>query len=365
MAEEAEQRGVDLIGVGPGMACGPPPDTQVAPISSVSGAPPPPVTPAQLPADLPTFAGREPELSQVAKMLSPGSESPLVAICAIDGMAGIGKTTFAIHWAHHVAKLSHGAAVAEPARVRLEASATTPADALGALLLAGAACGHIPDDLDARAWHVPKRPGRKARAAGAGQRARCGAGPAAPAGSPGCLVIATSRTPLAGAAMTEGARLVTLKLPSVLTARETLKTGWAPTGSRRAGSGGGNHPAVRAAAAGPGHRGRACRAHPGLHAGLDRRRSPAHAGPPRRFGTAGGTADARAVFSWSYHHLSPRACRLFRLLSLQPANPNITIAAAASLLGTPPEEANRLMAELTSTALITEHQPCNGIPFTT
>jgi hypothetical protein len=74
------------------------------------------------------------------------------------------------------------------------------------------------------------------------------------------------------------------------------------------------------------------------------------------FGTAGVTADARAVFSWSYHHLSPAACRLFRLLSLQPAT-DITIAAAASLLGAPAEEANRLMAELTSTALITEHQP--------
>jgi hypothetical protein len=42
-------------------------------------------------------------------------------------------------------------------------------------------------------------------------------------GSAGCLVIATSRNPLAGLAMTEGARLVTLKLPSVLTARETLE----------------------------------------------------------------------------------------------------------------------------------------------
>jgi tetratricopeptide (TPR) repeat protein len=37
-------------------------------------------------------------------MLSPDGESPIVAVCAIDGMAGIGKTTFAIHWAHQVAK---------------------------------------------------------------------------------------------------------------------------------------------------------------------------------------------------------------------------------------------------------------------
>jgi hypothetical protein len=65
---------------------------------------------------------------------------------------------------------------------------------------------------------------------------------------------------------------------------------------------------------------------------------------------------AFAVFSWSYRHLTPQACRLFRLLSLQPAA-DITVAASASLLGDAPETTNRLMAELTSTALITEHQP--------
>jgi hypothetical protein len=74
------------------------------------------------------------------------------------------------------------------------------------------------------------------------------------------------------------------------------------------------------------------------------------------FGTVGVVADVRTVFSWSYHHLTPQACRLFRLLSLQPAT-DITVTASASLLGDAPETASRLMAELTSTALITEHQP--------
>ena len=62
------------------------------------------------------------------------------------------------------------------------------------------------------------------------------------------------------------------------------------------------------------------------------------------------------MFSWSYHHLSPRACRLFRLLSLHPAA-DISAAASASLLGAPPDEANRLMAELTNTSLLSEDQP--------
>jgi hypothetical protein len=43
-------------------------------------------------------------------------------------------------------------------------------------------------------------------------------------------------------------------------------------------------------------------------------------------------------------------------LSLPPG-PDITVAACASLLGLPPGEADRLVVELTSTGLITEHQP--------
>ena len=335
------------------------PDTQVAPISPPPGAAPSPVPPAQLPADLPTFAGREPELSQVAKMLSPDSDSPLVAICAIDGMAGIGKTTFAIHWAHRVAKhFEDGQLYLNLHGFDSSASAMTPADALGTLLYSlGLTAGHIPADLDARAGLY--------RSALAGKRVLLvldnardveQVRPLLP-GSPGCLVIATSRNPLAGLAMTEGARLVTLKLPSVLTARETLE--------RRLGTGRiaaepeaaeeiiqlcGRLPLALAIVAAR------ATAHPDFtlaSIAADLRRTQ---GRLDAFGTAGVAADARAVFSWSYHHLSPRACRLFRLLSLLRAT-EITVAASASLLGDTPETASRLTAELTSTALITEHQP--------
>ena len=317
------------------------------------------MTPAQLPADLPAFAGREPELSQVAKMLSPDSESPLVAICAIDGMAGIGKTTFAIHWAHHVAKhFEDGQLYLNLHGFDSSASAMTPADALGALLYSlGLPAGQIPDDLDARAgMYRSVLAGRRVLLVLDNARDVEQVRPLLP-GSPGCLVIATSRNPLAGLAMTEGARLVTLKLPSVLTAREALEhrlgTGRIaaePEASEEIIQLCGRLPLALAIVAA-----RAA-AHPDFtlaSIAADLRRTQ---GRLDAFGTAGVTADARSVFSWSYHHLSPRACRLFRLLSLQPAT-DITIAAAASLLGTPPEEANRLMAELTCTALITEHQP--------
>ncbi len=335
------------------------PATQAAPVSSPPGAPPPPVPPAQLPADLPTFAGREPELSQAARMLSPDGESPLVAICAIDGMAGIGKTTFAIHWAHRVAKhFEDGQLYLNMHGFDASGSAMAPADALGVLLSSlGLPAGHIPDGLDARAGlYRSVLAGKRVLLVLDNARDVEQVRPLLP-GSPGCLVIATSRNPLAGLAMTEGARLVTLKLPSMLTARETLE--------RRLGAGRiaaepeaaeeiiqrcGRLPLALAMVAAR------ATAHPDFTLASIAAELRRTQGRLDAFGTAGVAADARAVFSWSYRHLSSQACRLFRSLSLHPAS-DITIAAAASLLGTPPEEAGRLMAELTSTALITEHQP--------
>jgi DNA-binding SARP family transcriptional activator len=347
----------------PAAAAREPPDLVViqesAEGSSPSG-PAPLVPPAQLPADLPTFAGREPELSQLSGRLEPGSESPgTVAICAIDGMAGIGKTTLAIHWAHHVAKyFEDGQLYLNLHGFDSRAFAMTAANALGVLLFSlGVPPEYIPSGLEARTGLYRSVLARRcvlivldnARDV---EQVR----PLLPA-SPGCLVMTTSRNPLAGLAMTEGAQILTLSLPSVLTAIEILE--------RRLG-------ASRVAAESEAAEeiielcGRlplalaivSARAatHPDFSLAsiaADLRRTQ---GRLDAFGTAGVVADARTVFSWSYKHLSPQACRLFRLLSLQPAT-DITAAAAASLLGVPPEVANQLMAGLTSTALITEHQP--------
>ncbi len=335
------------------------PGEQAASSTSAPNGPAPLAPPAQLPADLPTFAGREPELSQVSKMLSPDSESPLVAICAIDGLAGIGKTTFAIHWAHRVAKhFADGQPYLNLHGFDASASAMTPADALGTLLYSlGLPAGHIPDDLDARAGlYRSVLAGRRVLLVLDNARDVEQVRPLLP-GSPGCLVIATSRNPLAGLAMTEGARLLTLKLPSVATARQTLerrlgadRIAAEPEAAEQIIQLCGRLPLALAIVAAR------ATAHPDFtlaSIATDLRRTQ---GRLDAFSTAGVTADARTVFSWSYHHLSPQACRLFRLLSLQPAT-DITIAAAASLLGTPPEEASQLMPELTSTALITQHQP--------
>jgi hypothetical protein len=159
-------------------------------------------------------------------MLRPGSEAPgTAAIYVIDGMAGIGKTTFAIHWAHHVAKhFGDGQLYLNLRGFDSSDSATAPMDALRALLCSlGVPPRHIPDDPDTRAGlYRSVLAGRRILVVLDNARDVEQVRPLLP-GSPGCLVIATSRNPLTGLAVTEGARLLTLHLPSVQTARETLE----------------------------------------------------------------------------------------------------------------------------------------------
>ncbi|MCP2247206.1 DNA-binding transcriptional activator of the SARP family [Lentzea aerocolonigenes] len=102
-----------------------------------------------LPGDIADFAGRADDLDEILAAVPSGC----VAITAIDGMAGIGKTTLAVRAAHRLASRfpdaqlfvdlhSHTAGV-EP---------RTPADALLELLTAlGVPAQDIPDGLDARA----------------------------------------------------------------------------------------------------------------------------------------------------------------------------------------------------------------------
>jgi DNA-binding SARP family transcriptional activator len=75
----------------------PRPDHAVAAARSVAA-------PAQLPPDGYGFTGREAQLAQLNALLalaSPAPDAPGTAvIVAIDGMAGVGKTALAVHWAH-------------------------------------------------------------------------------------------------------------------------------------------------------------------------------------------------------------------------------------------------------------------------
>lgn len=66
--------------------------------------------------------------------------------------------------------------------------------------------------------------------------------------------------------------------------------------------------------------------------------------------------DVRAVFSWSYRYLSAGAAQMFRLLGVHPG-PDISLPAAASLVGFPHWQAREAMDELTHARMVTEHTP--------
>ncbi|GLY85093.1 AfsR/SARP family transcriptional regulator [Actinoallomurus iriomotensis] len=62
--------------------------------------------PAQLPPDIPDFTGRSRETAWLAESLVGGAGAPrrrTVAIAAVSGMGGLGKTTLAVHVAHTIA----------------------------------------------------------------------------------------------------------------------------------------------------------------------------------------------------------------------------------------------------------------------
>jgi hypothetical protein len=67
--------------------------------------------------------------------------------------------------------------------------------------------------------------------------------------------------------------------------------------------------------------------------------------------------DVRAVFSMSYHHLSPDQQRLFRLASLHPGA-DIDSHAAAALADLPVHRAEQLLEDLVDAHLL--HQPRPG-----
>ena len=163
---------------------------------------PPPAGPAipqvrySLPADTAAFTGREDELGQItAVMTQAAGAGGVVAVGAIDGMPGVGKTALAVHAAHVLA------AEFPDRQLFVDLHGYTPGhdpvtaeDALAGLLTAtGVDPGHLPGDLAGRAalWR-DKMAGQKAllvldNAASSGQVA-----PLLPGGGR-CLVLVTSR----------------------------------------------------------------------------------------------------------------------------------------------------------------------------
>ena len=107
-----------------------------------------------LPRDLAAFTGRQAELALLIGGIDAlAANGGVVGIHAIDGMAGIGKTTFAVHAAHRLARAFPDGQFFLPLHAHTAGQRPVdPADALVSLLLtAGVPAAQIPPGLEARA----------------------------------------------------------------------------------------------------------------------------------------------------------------------------------------------------------------------
>jgi DNA-binding SARP family transcriptional activator len=185
-----------------------------------------PMVPRQLPATVAYFTGRTGELAALTQMLDQaGGDLPgAVVISAIGGMAGVGKTTLAVRWAHQVApRFGDGQLYVNLHGFGHTHAPAAPAEVIRGFLDAlGVAPERIPPSPDAQAGLFRSLLADKKMLivldnARDEQQAR----PLLPAG-PGCRVLVTSRRQLAGLAAADGARLLTLDLPSHAEARQML-----------------------------------------------------------------------------------------------------------------------------------------------
>ncbi|MGC0401015.1 DNA-binding SARP family transcriptional activator/Tfp pilus assembly protein PilF [Streptomyces sp. SAI-126] len=338
-----------------------PPDGPAPPVSPASPPVLPAARPAQLPADLPTFVGRSAELDKIRALLPEQGGAPAtVVISAIGGMAGIGKTTLAVHWAHEIAdRFPDGQLYVNLRGFDPTGSLVTPDEAIRAFLGAlGVPPMRIPAGLDAQtALYRSMLARRRMLVLLDNARDTEQVRPLLP-GSPGCLVIVTGRNQLTGLVAAEGAHPLTLDQLTPAEAHDLL--------TRRLGTA---RPAAEPQAADEIIT-RCARlplalaivaahavAHPDfpLSAIAEELRD-SHGSLDAFAGGDDITTDVRAVFSWSYKAVSAPATRLFRLLGMH-SGPDISAPAAAALAGLPLREARGLLVELTRAHLLTEYFP--------
>jgi tetratricopeptide (TPR) repeat protein/transcriptional regulator with XRE-family HTH domain len=108
-----------------------------------------------LPRDVVSFTGRERELAYLMETLTAAADSgDVLSICAIGGMAGIGKTALAIHAAHRIApRFPDGQIFLSLHGHTPGQRPVDPADALASVLQAsGIPSPQIPAGLEQRVW---------------------------------------------------------------------------------------------------------------------------------------------------------------------------------------------------------------------
>ncbi|MGK5741222.1 BTAD domain-containing putative transcriptional regulator [Micromonospora sp. URMC 103] len=321
-----------------------------------AASPPPLPRPAQLPPDLSFFTGRD-DLVAEARAAVAGPDGS--AVLAIDGMPGVGKTALAVHLAHGLAAgYPDGQLYVDLRGYDGREPAMSASEALrGFLGSLGVPQEGIPAELHAQAGMYRSRlAGRRLLVVLDNCRDAEQIRHLLP-GSPGCLVIVTSRSRLSTLLTTAGAYPLPVGLPSVDEARAAFvrllgaaRVAADPAAIDAIIDACGRLPLalalVAARAAGlPGT--------PPAQIAADLAHAP---GSLDGFDGDGPQAGLRAVFSWSYRELSASAARLFRLLPIHPG-PDISVAGAAGLAGVPLRTGRALLGELSRAHLVVEDRP--------
>lgn len=318
------------------------------------------VVPAQLPADVDVFVGRERELTELHGLLvsttdrnGAGRGSMPMMISIVSGTAGVGKTALALRWAHQVRRTFTDGQLYVNLRGYDPDQPLTAGDALAGFLRAlGLAGQDIPLEVEERAAaYRSLLDGRRMLVvldnAGSVEQVR----PLLP-GAPSCVVLVTSRDSLAGLVALNGARRLDLDLLPSKDAMTLLR--------KLIGERVDVEPAAAAVLAGQ------CALLPlALRVAAELATSrPARslaaladelANEQRRLDVLDAGGDPRTamrgVFSWSYRHLSADAARLFRLLGLHPGT-GLDCYAAAALTDTRVDRAQHLLDILRRAHLI-------------
>jgi DNA-binding SARP family transcriptional activator len=318
------------------------------------GRQPPPAVPATLPPATADFTGRESALRRLTALLDL-AESDTVPIAAVSGMAGVGKTALAIHFGHQVRHRFPDGQLFVNLRGHANTPPLAPVAALAQALHAlGVPAEHAPDDVErATALYRSLLADRRVLVvlddAERAQQVR----PLLP-GTPGCMVVVTSRERLSGLVALDGARQLSL---DTLAPNESVDLLARILGRDRVAA----EPEQAQALA------RLCahlplalrivaahlsdRPHHRLADYAARLRS---ADPLATLAVEGDRAGAiRPAFESSYVRLSGAARRLFRLVGLVPG-PTVTVDAASALAGMGIADAARQLDRLAAAHLLTE-----------
>ncbi len=313
--------------------------------------------PRQLPPDVRGFIGREAYLAELNSFLSDQeSFGGHLLVCTIVGIAGVGKTTLAVHWAHQVQEHFRDGQIYIDLRGFAAVAPLNPGEALGrALRSLGMPPRSIPESTDERTALFRSITADKRFLIVLDNAIDSAQARALLPNASNCLVLVTSRNWLSGLVANEGAHAIKVGLLDECESIDLLRE---MIGVERSE---GNLDALKRMS-------RSCVGLPlalrlagerttedryakldVLASELERQRTALDEAVSEN--GAGEIGTVRGVLSWSYNALSSDSKKLFRYLGLHPGA-HFTPPVAAALLGVSHETASRLLNGLARASIV-------------